>query len=426
MKKRRILVFPCGSEIGLEIHRSLKHSAHFEMVGASSVDDHGRFVYEDYIGDVPFIDEAGAIPALKGIVAQRGIDAIYPAMDKVIWALKSREGELGCRVIASCPETTSICLSKTRTYAHLCNQVKVPRVYSTPEEVAEYPVFAKPDVGYGSRGVCLAESAAELSLFLSKHRATAYILTEYLPGQEYTVDCFTDRRGILRFVGPRGRDRISNGISVHTSPVPAVAPEFRRLAETLNRALPFRGAWFFQAKRDTAGHLTLLEIASRLGGSSALHRALGVNFALLSVFDAFDVDVDIVANGYAIELDRALDNRYKTDLAYSTVYIDLDDTLIVDGKVNLEAIAFLYKCRNEAKTIVLITKHAGNLPEDLARFRIAPLFDRVIHLKPEDEKSAHVDRTDAIFIDDSFSERRKVAGTCRIPVFDVHMIEALL
>ncbi len=30
--KKRVLVFPCGSEIALEINRALKDSIHFEMV----------------------------------------------------------------------------------------------------------------------------------------------------------------------------------------------------------------------------------------------------------------------------------------------------------------------------------------------------------------------------------------------------------
>jgi hypothetical protein len=43
--KKNVLVFPCGSEIGLEVYRSLKHSIHFNLIGANSVDDHGRVVF---------------------------------------------------------------------------------------------------------------------------------------------------------------------------------------------------------------------------------------------------------------------------------------------------------------------------------------------------------------------------------------------
>ena len=41
---KNILVFPCGSEIALEIYRSLRYSTHFKLIGANSLDDHGKFV----------------------------------------------------------------------------------------------------------------------------------------------------------------------------------------------------------------------------------------------------------------------------------------------------------------------------------------------------------------------------------------------
>jgi carbamoyl-phosphate synthase large subunit len=47
-------------------------------------------------------------------------------------------------------------------------------------------------------------------------------------------------------------------------------------------------------------------------------------------------------------------------------------------------------------------------------------------LKPEDDKSRYMPDANAIFIDDSFSERKKVAQSRQIPVFDVHMLDALL
>jgi hypothetical protein len=68
------------------------------------------------------------------------------------------------------------------------------------------------------------------------------------PEKNNTVDCFTDRKGNLRFVGPRVRNRISNGISVNTSPVND-NKTFTELAEKINNLLSLRGAWFFSVKR---------------------------------------------------------------------------------------------------------------------------------------------------------------------------------
>lgn len=48
-------------------------------------------------------------------------------------------------------------------------------------------------------------------------------------------------------------------------------------------------------------------------------------------------------------MDRALENVFKIDYQYSTVYIDLDDTLIFENKVNYNMMAFLYKCLGEKK-----------------------------------------------------------------------------
>ena len=88
MAQKNVLIFPCGSEIGLDIFHSLKYSIHFHLIGASSVDDHGKFLYEDYISGLPYANSPEFIPALKKIVQERKIDAVYPTMDSVITILK--------------------------------------------------------------------------------------------------------------------------------------------------------------------------------------------------------------------------------------------------------------------------------------------------------------------------------------------------
>ena len=65
------------------------------------------FVYDDYIPSVPFITDADFIPAIRSIVQERSIDAIYPTMDSAISVIKANEKELGCLVIAS-PQETSV------------------------------------------------------------------------------------------------------------------------------------------------------------------------------------------------------------------------------------------------------------------------------------------------------------------------------
>lgn len=425
--KKNILVFPCGSEIALEIHRSVKDSAHFKLIGASSVDDHGKFVFDDYIGNIPFITEKTFLIEIKKIVDDRKIDAIYPAMDSVIEILKVNENFLGCKVITSCSETTQVCLSKSKSYEALSGIVKTPKTFRNAEDVANYPVFGKPDIGYGSHGTKKITSKEDLQVYLSENPTS--IICEYLSGAEYTVDCFTDFNGNLKIAKPRERCRVMNGISVNTKPV-FDNGEFKDFAKKINDNIKFNGAWFFQVKRDGNGVLTLLEIASRFGGSSSLFRAKGINFALMSLYNAFDIPVYVIENNYDMEMDRALDNKYKINITYNEVFVDFDDCIFLDKKnVNTDLIAFLYRCVNEGKKITLLSKHddekLGNLDELLNKLRIKNLFDRIIHLNPTDHKYKYIDNKNSIFIDDSFAERREIANNCGIPVFGLDMVEAL-
>ena len=330
--KKNILVFPCGSEIALEVYRAVNHSTHFNLIGANSIDDHGQFVFENYIGGLPFITAPDFLEKFGQVIRENNIDAVYPAMDSVIELLKNNEDLLGCKVVSSPIETTQICLSKSRTYKVLENIVKVPKTYTANELVkagGPFPVFAKPDIGYGSRGAKKISSVEDLKAHLALYPSC--ILSEFLPGKEYTVDCFTNSNGKLLFAAARERCRIMNGISVNTKPVKENAEEFMDFAQKINETIKFQGAWFYQVKRDANGSLTLLEIASRFGGSSSLFRAQGINFALMSLFDAFDIPVSILRNGYDVVMDRALDNKYKLDLKYSEVFIDFDFLLFNDS-----------------------------------------------------------------------------------------------
>lgn len=419
--KKNILVFPCGSEVGLEIHRSLKFSRHVHLIGGSSIDDHGKFVFENYYGNFPFISKPNFVSFLKNFIDEHSIDAIYPAMDMVISFLKPLESQLNCKIISSPLKTSLICSSKKETYSRLENLVNIPKVYKDLGEIESFPVFVKPTIGYGSKGAKIIESFDD-----GENHVKIWgdcIICDYLPGEEYTVDCFTNRKGELMFVGPRPRRRTRTGISVNTVSIDVNERiEFEEFAKIINSKLVFRGAWFFQVKRDVNNKLALMEVASRMGGSSLLYRYKGVNFALLSVFDAFDYDVNILENNLNIEIDRALDVVVKMDYEFNKVYVDFDDCLVLHGKVNVKLVAKIYQWINEEKNVYLITRHEFDINESLAKYRLSNLFDAVIHIDDKSKKSKYIEGHKAIFIDDSYVERNDVAKTHGIPVFAPDMI----
>jgi predicted ATP-grasp superfamily ATP-dependent carboligase len=418
--KKNVLVFPCGTEIGLEIHRALANSTHFNIIGANSSDDHGKYVYKNYIDNLPFIDDELFVDKLNNMIKEHNIDFIIPAHDSVVLKMADYEYLIDAQIITSEYETCNICRSKKRTYNFFKDIIKVPIVYDIADTL-NYPIFLKPDIGQGSKGTHKIQSNDELDFYTKQDKSL--LVLEYLPGKEYTIDCFTNHKGELLFAKGRLRKRINNGISVNS--IPIENKEFLEIANKINDNLKFRGAWFFQVKENLNGELVLMEIAPRIAGTMALYRNLGINFILLSLFDRMNIDVKITENKYNIEIDRALCEKFQISVEYDYVYVDLDDTLIIDNKVNTSLISYLYQARNDKKIIILITKHIGNVKETLNKYAISEsLFEYIIHIDSSYNKSKFMNEK-SIFIDDSFSERYDVHMK-GIPVFSIDMIESLI
>jgi len=421
MRKRNVLVFPAGTEIGLEINNALKHCKEVALFGAGQgTSNHAMFAFPEYHA-LPSVHEDGWLPSLIDLVRALKIDYIFPAYDDVIVALSQAANEIPAAVISSPVRACEITRSKSATYRALAGMVRVPHVYEPTDAFFKYPLLIKPDRGQGSQGIRMVRTEEELHHAMRE--VSEPIICEYLPGEEFTVDCFSDRERGLLFAGARNRRRIRNGISVNT--VTAQLPEVKVIAEVIGRSLNLCGAWFFQLKRASGGELVLLEVAPRIAGAMAAHRVTGVNFPLLSIFEHERLDIKLMINRGEVELDRALSNRYRYEVTFATAYIDLDDTLIMGGRVNLQAIKFIYQCINQGKTIKLITRHQRDLGDTLRKYRLMNLFDDVIHLAEGEPKSSLITEQDAIFIDDSFAERKDVADLRGIPTFDGSMLEVL-
>ncbi len=426
MKQINIMVFPCGSEVGLEIHRALKDIRFIDLFGASSVDDHGCWVYKNYIGGIPYISDASFIDTMNDVVDQYNIDFIFPALDSVMTELSKHRDKLHAGLLTSPDDAVQLCRSKSKTYERLAGCDFLPGIYHGAYDIDSYPVIIKPVEGQGAQGFKIINSKEDLEYELST-RKDEQVICEYLPGEEYTIDCFTDRNGELRYVSYRNRHRIRNGISVNSSMMEPDA-RIREIAEVINSKIQFRGVWFFQLKRNINGEYRLLECATRIAGTMCVQRAAGVNLALLTVFDALDYELDITPQVKSVVVDRALHNLFKLDIEYDEVYLDFDDTVIVHDRVNCTVLQFVYQCVERKIPVTLLTRHETDIYADLRAYRIAPeLFDNIVCLPRSERKIDHIRPCEkALFIDDSFAERKAMQDHFGMKVLGVDAVEALI
>jgi len=425
MKPLNVLVFPGGTEIGLEINRALRECKEVRLFSAGqTISNHAPFVYRHHF-ELPSIHEAGWIAALNQILEVEQIEFIFPAYDDIILALASHAEQINARIVTSPLETCRLCRSKLKTYQSLAELLPVPRIFERIKDVEQYPVFVKPDIGQGSQGAVLVHTEAQLGSLIDDYAAAEkrLLVMEYLPGAEYTVDCFSHRSQGLLYASGRERVRTKSGISMASRAVSDSI--FQEYAHIISQHISLYGAWFFQLKQDVSGHFRLLEVAPRIAGTMALNRVKGVNFPLLSLYEAMNLPLKIMTHSIDVEIDRALINRYRHNYSFDVLYIDFDDMLIVKDVVNLDAIRLVYQCINQGKRVILLTRHHGDLLATLRRFHLSSVFDEIIHVETNQQKADFIREERAIFVDDSFRERELVSQQCGIPTFDSSMIEML-
>lgn len=242
----RVLVLPSVTELGREVIRALE--GHVEIIAACWPREIDLHQFEH----------------------------VYPCHDDTLITLAGRFD-----LISSPAETLRICRYKSLTYNILGDVVRVPR--GGYPKTRGYPCFVKPDSGESSKVSAVANNETELRSAIRE--AMSYkgdvIVSEYLPGDEYTVDCFSDRDDGLLWVNPRKRIQTERGISTETQTIEG--DEYREFAKAIAGKLRLFGAWFFQAKRDKYGNLCLLEVAPRIAGGSSLARMSGVNLPLMTL-----------------------------------------------------------------------------------------------------------------------------------------------
>jgi predicted ATP-grasp superfamily ATP-dependent carboligase len=424
--KINVLIFPAGAENALEIYYSLRYNLHLDVFGASGKPDHAGFIYppDHYIEGNFYITSPSFLDDFNLLLKKYKIDIVIPTHDTIALFMAENRPLIQAKIIVSDSQTARLCREKKLTYALMAGYDFCPQVYKRLQDIPSFPVFLKPNRGEGSKGTFIAQSMDEVVARTSVN--PELLICEYLPGQELTVDCFTNKKQELLFVGPRTRERVQMGISFHSESV-ELTEEIQRIARIINSKLELRGAWFFQVKQDRDSQYKLLEISARQAGTMALYRQVGVNFALLSIFDLMDVDISILKNRLDIKMDRCLHNRYHFNYKYDDVYVDFDDTIIVEGKVNDFLMQYLYQATNCGKKLHLITRHELNISETLKAYKIAEnLFDEIILLSPMEKKSDHIQPQKAIFIDNHFSERKLISERFGIPVFDVDAVECLV
>jgi len=364
-------VFPSCNEPGLEVVQALVRSNKVGVYGGSSGDvtyDPSRHILSHH-SVYPSLYDKRFRQKFEPMLKKLRITFVFPTVD-VLVAEFAKWKTPGVTFITPDADTATLVLSKKATYERLRGVIPVPEVFKSDGDV-EFPAYAKPDVGSGSKTAHIVRTPDDLAAA----RNEGLLVCQYLPGVEYTVDAVNDLSGKLLYAGVRVRGKIGRGIALGTQTVQD--KEIMQMMYKISEKVRIMGPWFAQFKRDAHGIPTLLEINCRVGGSSTLTRLSGVNIPLLSLFLFAGYPVAIPEARRGLLVNRALVN-YCDPPEVAHVIWDLDDTLLrKDGRPDPESMAALHDLKNRGVRQYLVSRKPA-IRKTLSHHSIPELFTEIV------------------------------------------------
>ena len=317
-----VLMTGAGAPGAAGILKCLQFNPNLEIVMADANPNAiGRWLHAEF-ETIPFAHDTDFIEKLLSICQRRHIHVVLPLVTKELIQLaahKKQFAEFGTQVLVSDADSLEIANNKGRLYQFLeWRGIDVPgyRIVETKDqfEVAVnalgFPgnrVAFKPSVSNGSRGFrVLANDIDEHDLLFYEKPNSTYIslidalrilsvksfpqllVTEYLPGEEYSVDCLVDH-GQPRLVVPRLRKKMINGISVEGTFVKDETIIF--YCSEIIRELKLHGNIGIQVKKSVQGKPLIIEINPRVQGTIVAGLGAGINLPVLAIKQELELPI---------------------------------------------------------------------------------------------------------------------------------------
>lgn len=228
-------------------------------------------------------DDAEFVKQIITICEKLQIDVLIPTVDVELQPLAQVQQQLmaiGVNMPLCSTEVLQRCYDKYALLSFCQNKIPVPQFTllnsATIATFKNFPLFAKPRQGAGGVGALLVKTARDLTAL---PQDGSYLIQEFLPGAEYSVDVYIDRKGTAIAAVPRLRMKVDSGVAVAARTVQM--PELTSLAIQTAMHVGIRYVANIQFKQTLNGEYKLLEINPRFPGTLPLTAAAGVDIPQL-------------------------------------------------------------------------------------------------------------------------------------------------
>jgi carbamoyl-phosphate synthase large subunit len=263
---------------------------------------------------LPRGDDPGFVAALLDWCRCEAIDVVFPTVDQELLPLaQSRSAFLaaGITLVLAKAQVLATCLDKWRLYQACQAGVPVPRTALLDDmfDVTDWalPVIAKPRSGSGSRDIHLVRAQSGLDIL--PHDGT-FLVQEYLPGEEHSVDVLAAPDARVLAVVPRLRLKVDSGVAVAGRTLHD--PELDALARMVAATIGLTWVSNVQTRRDASGTARLLEVNPRFPGTMPLTVAAGIDMPAICLSLALGRPIPATYPFRDVAMVRFLEERFIT------------------------------------------------------------------------------------------------------------------
>lgn len=322
-EKLIVLMTGAGAPGAAGIIKCLKQDKNIHLILADASEEPvGKFLAGNFYR-IPNANDPDFISSIRSICLKEQVKIIMPLVTNELFPFSKYKDEfrtIGVHVLVSDESALSIANDKGRLYQHLeQSTIKVPKykIVNNWEEFEEglnqldYPnqkVCFKPCISNGSRGFRIIDPAIDelhllfkekpnhtyiplnkLKSILENQQFPTLLLSEYLPGPEFSVDCIA-KNGEPVLVVPRIRSKMKEGISIAGEFVQH--KEIIKYSEEIIKSMHLHGNIGIQVKQAEDGTYKILEINPRVQGTISAGLGAGVNLPLLAIYQELNIPIE--------------------------------------------------------------------------------------------------------------------------------------
>ena len=319
--KRILIPSGAGAPGFAGILECLKERGDIEIIaGDINSKAYGAALANDFFISWPS-DNDDYIKTILKKIQEESIDIVLPITTRELFPLslnKEKFTELGATIIISSHDAIQLANDKGATWNYAksigvntpdgevvstLNQWEdaVTRIINTGKNACFKPIYGNGMRGFGivekevsgdfwnEKSGILPLNKLEWKNRLISNWSQPLLVSEFLPGKEYSVDLIIHRQEVKR-IAIRTREKMIGGISVQGTYVQH--QQIEEMTIKLVEGIGLDGPIGVQWREDEKGIPKLLEINPRIQGTTCASRVAGVNIPLEAVLISVGEDVD--------------------------------------------------------------------------------------------------------------------------------------